>query len=224
MAKNKKSRKRNQPGQGSVGSAVGVAGEEPTDERSAASRGRDESGLPPGDDGNGSGDGGPPPSPGAGGPRGPGGGGGQRRLAGGPGFFTVYKTGQGYYTRLGTALGGGLILVFGANYIYMQLAGVDNPAVQLGVPSIFLALSAVVLFWITGSNRGTNDFFIATEGEMKKVSWSTQKEVVGSTKVVLGFTLLMASFLFVVDILFLLLFSSIDVLQMDISTLLGLDS
>ena len=223
MAKNKKSRKRNPPGPGSVASAVGVAGAELEEERRGSSRGGDESGLPPGDDGNGSGEGGPPPSPGAGGWRGPAGGGLVHGPARGPGFFAVYKAGQGYYTRLGTALGGGLVLVFGAHYLYMQLP-VDNPILRLGVPSVFLAISAVVLFRITGSGRGTNDFFIATEGEMKKVSWSTQKEVVGSTKVVLAFTFFMASLLFVVDIVFLVLFGSIDVLQMDIWTLLGWES
>ena len=114
--------------------------------------------------------------------------------AGGPGFFAVYKPGQGYYTRLGTAIGGGAVVVFGAHYVYGQL-GRFSPAVELGVPSILLAVLGVVLFWIAGSNRKTNDFFIATEGEMKKVSWSTKKEVIGSTKVVLAFTFMMALFL-----------------------------
>ncbi len=93
----------------------------------------------------------------------------------------------------------------------------------MGAPSILLAVLGVVMFWIAGSNRKTNDFFIATEGEMKKVSWSTKKEVIGSTKVVLAFTFLMASFLFVVDGAFIVIFSSLDVLQMPIKKLLGLE-
>jgi len=54
---------------------------------------------------------------------------------------------------------------------------------------------------------------IATEGEMKKVSWSTRHEVVGSTKVVIMFTLLLAVALFVVDLVFQRAFSWIGVLK-----------
>ncbi|MDP6045583.1 MAG: preprotein translocase subunit SecE, partial [Phycisphaerae bacterium] len=52
-------------------------------------------------------------------------------------------------------------------------------------------------------NRPRNaDFLIATEGEMKKVSWSGKKEIIGSTKVVIVTTLMIAMLLFGVDILF----------------------
>lgn len=217
MAKNKKSKKRHGPQhQETSASAVSVAAEGPHDERFEGAASRDDSDLTAGSDGNGgrsddvatsSGDRG----------------GGERRPSsstGGPGFFAVYKPGQGYYTRLGTAIGGGAIVVFGAHYLYGLLSS-DNQAVKLGVPSILLAILGVVLFWIAGSNRKTNDFFIATEGEMKKVSWSTKKEVIGSTKVVLAFTFMMAMFLFIVDGAFMVFFSSVDVLQLPIETLLG---
>ncbi|MCH9040302.1 MAG: preprotein translocase subunit SecE [Chloroflexi bacterium] len=217
MAKNKKSKKRHGPQhQETSASAVSVAAEGPHDERFEGAASRDDSDLTAGSDGNGgrsddvatsSGDRG----------------GGERRPSsstGGPGFFAVYKPGQGYYTRLGTAIGGGAIVVFGAHYLYGLLSS-DNQAVKLGVPSILLAVLGVVLFWIAGSNRKTNDFFIATEGEMKKVSWSTKKEVIGSTKVVLAFTFMMALFLFIVDSAFIALFSVIDVLQMPILELIG---
>ncbi len=220
MAKNKKSKKRNAPqGQETSASAVSVAAEGPDDERFEGSESRDDSGLTPGSGGNG---GGPRDVATSSGDRG-GGGGKPRSAAGGSGFFSVYKPGQGYYTRLGTAIGGGAVVVFGAHYVYLQL-GRFSPAVELGVPSILLAILGVVLFWIAGSNRKSNDFFIATEGEMKKVSWSTKKEVIGSTKVVLAFTFMMALFLFVVDGTFIVIFSSIDVLKMDILKLLGWES
>ncbi len=41
---------------------------------------------------------------------------------------------------------------------------------------------------------------IATEGEMKKVSWSSKKEIIGSTKVVIVTLLLMGLVLFLVDL------------------------
>ena len=48
---------------------------------------------------------------------------------------------------------------------------------------------------------------------MKKVSWSSKREIMGSTKVVILFTLLMAFFLFLVDLLFQWFFSAIGVLK-----------
>ena len=216
MAKNKKSKKRNRPTREPTFSAVGIASEEPQEERPAPFGERDGSGRDSGSAGNGgNGD-----QTGPGSPDDQGGGRSSVSAAAGGGFLAIYKIGQGYFTRLGTAIGGGLVLVFGAHFIYGRLSGLD-PAVQLGVPSLFLAVAGLMLFWVTGSNRKTNDFFIATEGEMKKVSWSTQKEVVGSTKVVLAFTFVMTVFLFVVDMFFMFVFSSIDVLQMDFKTMLG---
>ena len=212
MAKNKKSKKRSTSGDESSYSAVGVAGDEPQSQPSASSGGPDGSGGDSGrDDNGGNGDWSGPGSPGGRSPV---------SAGSGAGFLTIYKPGQGYFTRLGTAIGGGLVLVFGANFVYQRLAGLD-PSVQLGVPSLFLAVSGLVLFWIAGSGRKTNDFFIATEGEMKKVSWSTKKEIIGSTKVVLAFTLVMTTFLFVVDIFFMFVFSWIGVLQIDMATMFG---
>ncbi len=219
MAKNKKSKKRHGPHhQESSAAAVSVAALGPDDERFEGAESRGDSNLTAGSDGNG---GRPDDVATSSGDRG---GGGRKPTssAAGPGFFAVYKPGQGYYTRLGTAIGGGAVIVFGAHYVYGQLGRFD-PAVELGVPSILLAVLGVVLFWIAGSNRKTNDFFIATEGEMKKVSWSTKKEVIGSTKVVLAFTFMMATFLFAVDGAFIVIFSSVDVLQMPIKKLLGLE-
>ncbi|MCH7993750.1 MAG: preprotein translocase subunit SecE [Planctomycetes bacterium] len=54
---------------------------------------------------------------------------------------------------------------------------------------------------------------IATEGEMKKVSWSSKEEVIGSTKVVIMFTFMLALFLFVVDMVFQQVFKWIGVLK-----------
>lgn len=139
----------------------------------------------------------------------------------GSGFFKIYKSGQGYYTRVGTAVGAGLILAFGAHYIYTQIPE-TRPILHIGIPAIFLALTGLLLLWVVGINRTSNDFFIATEGEMKKVSWSTRGEVVGSTKVVLLFTLMMAVMLFIVDVLFKVFFGWIDVLQVNLlDTLFG---
>src|SRR5688572_32151716 len=42
----------------------------------------------------------------------------RRDAASGPGFFTIYKKGQGYWTRMGTALGAALIGVLIAHFFY----------------------------------------------------------------------------------------------------------
>src|SRR2546421_8273072 len=39
----------------------------------------------------------------------------------GGGFFTIYKKGQGYWTRMGTALGAAIISVLCAEFIYTQM-------------------------------------------------------------------------------------------------------
>src|SRR5207249_4050604 len=59
---------------------------------------------------------------GAGGSRGPGAPVKTDRPSGGGGFFTIYKSGQGYWTRLGTALGAALILAFTAYFVWEQLS------------------------------------------------------------------------------------------------------
>jgi preprotein translocase subunit SecE len=150
-----------------------------------------------------------------------GGSGGGGRGAPGPGFFGLYKPGQGLYTRVGTAIGAGLIALFGSHFMYERITS-ENAVVKMGIPFLFLALCGAIIYWVVGSYRKTNDFFIDTEGEMKKVSWSTRREVIGSTKVVLLFTVLMASILFLVDIAFMFFFSAIGVLELDIWEMLGL--
>ena len=49
-------------------------------------------------------------------------------------------------------------------------------------------------------NKPANvDFLIATDSEMKKVNWTSRKELIGSTQVVIMFMFLIALFLFAVD-------------------------
>jgi preprotein translocase SecE subunit len=51
-------------------------------------------------------------------------------------------------------------------------------------------------------NKPSNaDFLIATDSEMKKVNWTSRKELIGSTKVVIFFMVIIASVLFVIDVL-----------------------
>ena len=114
--------------------------------------------------------------------------------------FEIYKRGQGKYTRLYSAFGGILIVGLGCFQLYTKLQALDLGLwVETMVPvALFMILSVLVL-WIV--NRPTvADFMISAEGEMKKVSWSSKKEIAVSTFVVIVVVVGMAAILGVTDL------------------------
>ena len=114
--------------------------------------------------------------------------------------FDIYKRGQGKYTRLYSAFGGILIVGLGCFQLYTKLQALDLGLwVETMVPvALFMILSVLVL-WIV--NRPTvADFMISAEGEMKKVSWSSKKEIAVSTFVVIVVVVGMAAILGVTDL------------------------
>ena len=127
--------------------------------------------------------------------------------------FEVYKRGQGKYTRLVTFAVGGVIGAATAYYVSDLLSGTDlSQYLVFGIPLAIFAAIAMLMFWVVNRPRSA-DFMIATEGEMKKVSWSSKKEIVGGTKVVIATTLIMAMVLLAVDLAFGFFFRWIGVLQ-----------
>ncbi len=137
---------------------------------------------------------------------------------GGSRLLTSYKQEQGKYTRLGSFLAGGALVAWGAYFVYERLQvyqGDDwvSLLITTGIPILFAVIFGALVWWVAYGSRGVGDFLIATEGEMKKVSWSTRREIIGSTKVVILFTVLMAAYLFVVDVVFQGIFSAIGVLH-----------
>jgi len=123
----------------------------------------------------------------------------------------IYKRSQGKYTRLGTLIGVMIVAMFGAAKLSNLLQAVASPYVQFGVPAAVVILVGLLMVWVI--NRGKSaDFLIATEGEMKKVSWSSRKELIGSTKVVIVTTFIMAGVLFAVDIVLNVLFRRLGIL------------
>jgi preprotein translocase SecE subunit len=129
----------------------------------------------------------------------------------GDGFFTVYKKGQGYWTRMGTVAAAGVIAIYTALFIYDKLA-FTSPHTRLAIDAIFLAVFALLFFRIT--NRPTVvDFLIATDSEMKKVNWTTKAELIGSTKVVILFMLFIMIYVLLCDTIFGYLFYGIGVLK-----------
>src|SRR5438874_9240684 len=130
----------------------------------------------------------------------------------GPAFFTVYKHGQGYWTRMLTA--GGALVVIGLtdNFLFrIALVGVA-PKIKIAIVSVFTAAFALLSWWLMNKPQNA-DFLIATDSEMKKVNWTSQKELLGSTKVVIFFMFLMAAMLFITDVIFAQFFKFITVLK-----------
>jgi len=124
-------------------------------------------------------------------------------------MFKIYKVTQGRYTRSLSFAGAMIFAVSGAYVLSGKLY--DTTAyVRYGVPAMVVVLIGLLAFWMVNRPRSA-DFLIATEGEMKKVAWSGKKEVIGSTKVVIVTTLMVAMLLFGVDILFSALFRVIGV-------------
>ena len=127
-------------------------------------------------------------------------------------MFEIYKKGQGKYTRLGTFVGVMVVVLIGAIILRAKI-GVytQNAYMRFGRPTLIVAGMASLMFWLV-NRPNTADFMIATEGEMKKVSWSSRKEVFGSTKVVIVTTFILAAILFGVDTLFAQLFNLLGIL------------
>ncbi|MBI4716392.1 MAG: preprotein translocase subunit SecE [Planctomycetes bacterium] len=156
--------------------------------------------------------GGSPPRPPETGGGGGGGGGGGRR------FFESYKREQGKSVRVGSFCGALALIGWGAMFLYDRLAIYEGDEawrllITPGIPLLVFTLFAAAAWWVIFAHRSTGDFMIATEGEMKKVSWSSKKEIIGSTKVVIVFTFLLALIIFVVDVAFQALFTWIGVLR-----------
>jgi preprotein translocase SecE subunit len=69
---------------------------------------------------------------------------------------------------------------------------------------LFVVLGLVIL-WLV-NKRSIADFMITAEGEMKKVSWSSRREIAVSTSIVVVVVIIMAVLLGVTDLSFQLVF------------------
>ena len=130
----------------------------------------------------------------------------------------IYKQGQGYWVRLMTAIGFGLLVMMGVIWIWDQLSGtqiadIEPVYVQGGVAIIVVVICGIIGFHLIGRKVKLVDFMIATEGEMRKVNWSTRREIVGSTILVILLTLFIALFCQIADLVFSTFFQWMDVLQ-----------
>jgi preprotein translocase subunit SecE len=118
----------------------------------------------------------------------------------------IYKPGQGKYSRLGTGFGVAAIVAFGCWRLYQILEASDlNLWITTVIPVVIFALFAGVTYWLL-NKPSVADFLIAAEGELKKVNWSSRKEVAVSTLVVIIVVVIMAALLGSTDLVFSMVF------------------
>lgn len=118
----------------------------------------------------------------------------------------MYKPGQGKYTRWGSALSVVAIVTIGCYRLGKMLFDSDvNLWISTMVPAVIIVACSVFLYWLL-NKPSVADFLIASEGELKKVNWSSRKEVAVSTLIVIVVVLTMAALLGMTDFVFQLIF------------------
>lgn len=132
--------------------------------------------------------------------------------------MSVYKAGQGYYTRLGTVVGVSLVSLLGLLWAWdylklVKISGVNPLYVAAGGAIAIGVLITVFTYYLVFVKPRTVDFLIATEGEMKKINWSTRREIVGSTTAVIFTAFFLALFCWVLELVFVWFFQLIRVLD-----------
>jgi preprotein translocase subunit SecE len=132
-------------------------------------------------------------------------------------MFEIYKRSQGYYTRLLTAVGLVIIAAIGCYSLFRKLEILRDYTRfylywQAGIPAAVFLASGALAYWVVNWPKAA-DFMIATEGEMKKVSWSSKRELIRSTMVVVLFVVAMALMYWAVDQSFAFLFRWIGVIR-----------
>jgi preprotein translocase SecE subunit len=130
----------------------------------------------------------------------------------------LYKPGQGYWTRMMTAIALSLVIAMGIMWLVKQLAnaalfGLEPVIIQGAAAVLVLAIFVPLGYQLIGRKPRVVDFMIATEGEMKKVNWSTKKEVYGSTWIVIGLTVFLAVICLLFDLVYQLVFKWMGVLK-----------
>ncbi|MBC7785648.1 MAG: preprotein translocase subunit SecE [Burkholderiales bacterium] len=130
------------------------------------------------------------------------------------GFFTIHKKGQGYWTRMGTAIGAGILITVLTLFTYQQAKGSweHNKSIPAAITA-GVTLGSIAVAWALMNKPRNVDFLIATDAEMKKVNWTSRRELFGSTKVVIFFMFMIAIILFFIDILAGFFFQMIGVLK-----------
>ena len=127
----------------------------------------------------------------------------------------LYKPGQGTVMRWCTAAAAGVLSVWFCATLssYLTVFRLSEWLV-IFIPVIVLVGLGVMIFRLAGQNPRFSDFLIATEGEMKKVNWSTRREITIQTEVVIVAFFLIAAIIFIIDVAFRPLFQFMHVMRL----------
>ena len=118
--------------------------------------------------------------------------------------FKIHKSGQASAIRVATAVGVGLVALIICYYVWVLLDRhvpkefAYKVHLEYAVPAVLFAVVAALAAVYLNKPK-VADFLIATESEMKKVSWSSKAELLGSTAVVIVTVLLLALFIYLAD-------------------------
>ncbi len=113
------------------------------------------------------------------------------------GRANLYKPMQGWYARIYTAIGLGVVVALGVWRLFETVRDAP-PATRFGIPAAVGAVLGWIIFRLVQYPPFV-EFLIATEAEMNKVSWTSRDDLYRATSVVLTTVLLMAVYLFGVD-------------------------
>jgi preprotein translocase subunit SecE len=125
--------------------------------------------------------------------------------------FRLYKRNQGKVVRQVTGAALGLWVLFGAWSLFNYLNNYPG-YIKLSASGAVLVVGLAFAFRLVNWPRFA-DFLIATEAEMKKVSWPSRAELMRGTIVVLVVMFFLAIVLFAYDFMWRLLFTELGVLQ-----------
>jgi len=126
----------------------------------------------------------------------------------------IHKPGQGYWTRMMSAIGFGTIVLAGVAWLWGRFTVwfPENTIYWQSGMAVAIILGFGGLLWYLLNKPNIVEFMIATEAEMKKVNWPSKREIYGSTVVVIGGTLFIAAVLTVIDVVFGYGFTQIGIL------------
>ena len=130
----------------------------------------------------------------------------------------IYKAGQGYWVRLMSAYAFGAVMALGLVWLWkefdgLSLFGLEPTYVRVGIMLLASLTCGIVAWYLLGRNRSTVEFLVATEGEMRKVNWSSRREIETATRIVIILTIFTAGYCWGFDMVFATIFRWMTVLR-----------
>jgi len=120
----------------------------------------------------------------------------------------IYKHGQAGYTRMGSAVGLAVIVAVSSYKLYerlMDMTWIESKNTRMMVATMVPSAVFVILgflIYLLINKPAVSDFLIASEGEVKKVNWSSRKEIAVSTFIVIVVVAIVSVILGVADLFF----------------------